>query len=149
MFSRKKEFFTPAENELVVNAIRSSEARTSGEVRVYVESRNPYMDPLDRAREIFADLHMQETADRNAVLVYVAVKDREVALFGDEGIHQKVGTEFWNKEVNLMLSHFKENHPAAGLAHCIQHIGDVLIEKFPYDAKGDKNELPDEIVFGK
>src|SRR5690348_6125644 len=108
-FSSKKQFFTPEENNQVVAAIRSCETNTSGEIRVYVESKNPYVDPLDRALEIFSKLQMHLISSRNAVLLYIAVKDREVALFGDQGIHEKVGTSFWNEEVQQMLHYFRDN----------------------------------------
>ena len=148
-FFKKKEFFTAEENQQIVSAIRSCENRTSGEIRVYVESRNPFMEPLDRATEIFAKLQMHLTNHRNAVLLYVAVKDREVALFGDTGIHERVGAEYWNKQVAIMLQYFKDNKLADGIVHCVLHVGETLCEKFPYDPSEDKNELPDEIVFGK
>ncbi len=149
-FSRKrKEFFTTDENERVIAAIRSCENRTSGEIRVYVESRNALVDPLERAAEVFVGLKMQLTHHRNAVLLYIAVKDKEVALFGDQGIHEMVGTAFWNEEVKHMLQYFKDNKLAEGIEHCVRHVGEVLSEKFPYIPTEDKNELPDEIVFGK
>src|SRR5438128_10542910 len=106
-FKKKQpEFFSLQEKELIVSAIRGAELRTSGEVRVYIESHCRFVDALDRALEIFHSLKMYETADRNAVLVYVALKDKQLAVFGDDGIHQKVGTPFWNKEVQQMLQHF-------------------------------------------
>lgn len=148
-FSRKKDFFTTEENEQIVAAIRSCENRTSGEIRIYVESRNALVDPLERAAEIFLNLKMQQTHHRNAVLLYIAIKDHEVALFGDEGIHNAVGTAFWNEEVAHMLGFFRENKLADGIVHCVRHVGEVLSEKFPYIPTEDKNELPDEIVFGK
>lgn len=149
IFSKKKQFFTAEENDLIVAAIRSCENQTSGEIRVYVESTNIYVDPLDRAIEVFANLKMQLTASRNAVLLYIAVKHKQVALFGDQGIHEQVGSEFWNKEVQQMLEYFRNNKLADGIVQCVSHVGQVLSEKFPYDPKEDKNELPDEIVFGK
>ncbi len=149
LFSKKKEIFTCEENDRVVAAIRSCENRTSGEIRVYVESKNLYVDPLDRAAEVFSGLLMQNTIHRNAVLLYVAVKHKEVALFGDKGIHEIVGSEFWNEEVGHMLQYFRNNKLADGIEHCVRHVGDVLSEKFPYIPTEDKNELPDEIVFGK
>ena len=36
-----------------------------------------------------------------------------------------------------------------GIEQCILQIGQTLKEKFPYNPTEDKNELPDEIVFGK
>jgi len=142
-------FFTPEENELIVNAIREAELRTSGEVRVYVESHCRFVDALDRALEIFQGLQMYNTADRNAVLVYVAIKDKQLAVFGDEGIHRKVGSAFWNKEVQQMMQHFNKQHYALGIATVVKEIGEVLVHHFPYNRETDKNELPDDIVFGR
>jgi uncharacterized membrane protein len=148
-FIRRKDFFSDAEKQLIVSAIQSAEKQTSGEIRVFVESRCKYVDPLDRAAQIFTGLKMEETAARNAVLVYVALKDKQLALLGDKGIHEKVGAEFWNKEVKLILSHFNRADYAAGIAHVVEEIGDALRTHFPYDKDGDINELPDDIVFGK
>ncbi len=149
IFKKKEnEFFSDQEKELIVTAIKSAELRTSGEVRVYVESKCEYVDAIDRALEIFAGLKMYETADRNAVLVYIALKDHQLAIFGDEGIHQKVGTQFWNAEVVKMLQHFNKQNFAEGIAEVVKDVGEVLVHHFPYDKSTDKNELPDDIVFG-
>ncbi len=132
-----------------MEAIRIAEKETSGEVRLYVESRNRFVDPLDRAAEIFIQLKMANTADRNAVLLYIAMKDHQLALFGDEGIHREVGAAYWNEAVERMLLRFKSQPVSIGIEQCILEIGQTLKEKFPYNASTDKNELPDDIVFGK
>jgi uncharacterized membrane protein len=150
-FFRKKatQYFSEEEKQLVTSAIQSAEHRTSGEVRVFVESKCAYMNALDRAIEIFNKLKMHQTAQRNAVLVYVAVKDRQLAIYGDKGIHEKVGDAFWNESVQTMLSHFNANNYAQGIADVIKEVGEALREHFPYDAATDINELPDDIVFGR
>jgi len=151
MFSlfRKKEFFSKQESQLIVDAIKNAERQTSGEVRLYVESRCKFVNPLDRAAEIFFGLKMEETAERNGVLVYVAIKDRQLAVFGDKGIHEKVGDDFWEKEVGQMISQFNSENYAKGLAKVITDIGEALRTHFPYQGDKDKNELPDDIVFGR
>jgi uncharacterized membrane protein YgcG len=146
---KKKDFFSAEEKALLVEAIRNAEQRTSGEVRVYIESRCRFVDPLDRAKEIFFQLGMDKTGERNGTLVYVAVKDKQVAVFGDEGIHQKVGQKYWQEEVAKMLAYFRQQHLAEGICQCIKDIGEALHHYFPYERDKDKNELPDEIVFGK
>ena len=133
----------------IVHAIGLAEKQTSGEIRLYVESKCRFVDPLDRAAEVFGQLKMMETADRNAVLVYVAMKDRQLAVFGDKGIHDKVGDEFWNQHIKSILSHFRRDNYAEGLSSMIKEIGDTLHDHFPYNADTDKNELPDDIVFGR
>jgi Predicted membrane protein len=147
-FLRKKEFFSYHEREAITEAIRQAEQKTSGEVRVYVESRCRFVDPLDRAAEIFWGLKMDLTKDRNGVLIYVALKDHQFAILADQGIHEKVGQEFWNREVATMREHFKKAHPAEAIIHVIKDVGDALHTFFPYDRDTDKNELPDDIVFG-
>jgi len=149
LFKRKHKFFTDDENHLIVKAIRHAEEQTSGEVRVYVESKCRFMDAIDRAAELFYKLKMDKTEQRNAAIVYVAVKDRQLAVFGDEGIHQKVGDAYWNEVVAEMLSHFNKDNYAQGIAECVIRIGSALKQHFPYNKDTDKNELPDEIVFGR
>lgn len=153
MFSifRKKavDFFSSAEKEKILSAIKATEQSTSGEVRVFVESHCSYVDAVDRAAEIFYRLQMQQTAQRNATLVYIALKDRQLAVFGDEGIYAKTGESFWRNAVNHMLVNFDKENYADGIADVVKEIGGALASHFPYDSAADKNELPDDIVFGK
>jgi uncharacterized membrane protein len=151
MFSlfKKKKLFSEEENKKIVEAIRNAEMQTSGEVRVFVENRCRFMDPLDRAREIFAKLNMQKTKDRNAVLVYVALKDRQLAIYGDSGIHEKTGQPFWTAAVNTIIQHFNRENYAEGISSSVAQIGEALHQHFPFDKDIDKNELPDEIIFGR
>lgn len=147
--SRIKHFFSPEENQRIVSAIREAEKRTSGEIRVYVESRCRFVDPVDRAMELFYGLKMEKTEQRNGVIIYIAVRDHQLAIYGDEGIHQKVGETFWKAEVLDMLHAFSASNIADGIIQVIAHIGAALCQHFPYDSETDRNELPDEIVFGK
>ena len=150
LFKRKQvDYFSAEEKQLIVQAIQKAEHRTSGEIRIYVESHCRLVNPVLRAKEVFHSLNMAETAARNGVLLYVAMKDRQLAVYGDEGIHAKVGHTFWNEEVKKMLQHFNKNNYATGIVEMIHQIGEALATHFPYDEKADKNELPDDIVFGK
>lgn len=142
-------FFSEQEKEKVLQAIQNAERSTSGEVRVYVESRCRFVDPIDRAAEIFYSLKMDATEEHNGVLVYVAMKDRQLAIFADEGIYKKAGASFWKEEVSKMLQQFNKENYADGIATVVKEIGDSLHTHFPYDSDTDKNELPDDIVFGK
>ena len=148
-FFKKKDFFTEEEKLQIIEAVRNAEKRTSGEVRVFVESHCSYMDAIDRAKEIFVELRMNETTDKNAVLVYVALKDKQLAVLGDEGIHNKLGNDYWNAEVRKMINKFNKENYADGIKEVVTDIGEALTRLFPYNNDTDKNELPDDIVFGK
>jgi len=148
-FFRQKRLLSAEDEQLITEAIRAGEKRTSGEIRVYIEGRCRFVDPLDRAAEVFGALKMYETKERNGVLVYVAVKDRQLAVFADEGIHKKAGAQFWNDTVKAMLQHFNRQQYGAGITGIVLKIGEALKTHFPYDAGTDQNELSDDIVFGK
>jgi len=148
-FTKRKDFFTPGEKARVIEAIRVAEQRTSGEIRIFIESRCRFVDPLDRAAELFWSLQMDRTQDHNAVLIYVAMKDHQVAIYADRGIHEKAGELFWRKEVIAMTTHFREHHYADALLEVINDVGEALYIHFPFNRNTDKNELPDDIVFGK
>jgi uncharacterized membrane protein len=146
-FNKKKDFFTPEQQQRMVQAIQNAEKNTSGEVRVFVESKCRYMDPVDRAKEIFFNLKMANTKDRNAVLLYLALDDHQLALFADEGIYQRCGAPYWDDEVKKIIAAFTKEDYTGGICLVVEDIGEALKLQFPYDT-GDKNELPDEIIFG-
>lgn len=147
-WKKRNSLFSEEDTRLIIKAVRHAEQRTSGEVRVFIESRCSWLDAIDRAAEVFYTLKMENTEQRNAVLVYVALKDHQLAVFGDEGIHNKVGTSYWIKIVGEMLATFNKENYAKGIAECVIQIGEALTKHFPFDKDTDKNELPDNIVFG-
>lgn len=149
LFSNKKQsLFSIEDEERMVEAIRSAEKQTSGEIRLFVESKCAYINPVDRAIELFAELHMHETKERNGVLLYIAMKDRQLAIYGDEGIHNKLGQSYWEEKVATILSEFNKLQYTDGICKIIGDIGNALKNHFPYESD-DKNELSDGIVFGK
>ncbi len=144
---KKKPIFDEVQNQKLIEAIQHAEKETSGEVRVYVELRCKYIDAMERAEELFFQLNMQHTGDRNGVLVYVALKDRQFAILGDEGIHKKVGDHFWKKQAAGMREAFREKQYVDGIATAVRSIGESLKTYFPHQPD-DENELPDDIIYG-
>lgn len=148
LFKRSR-LLSASDKQLLVQAIQTAEKTTSGEIRVFVESHLNKVDALTRAQQIFIKNKMQKTEQRNGVLLYVALEDKKLAVFGDQGIHEKVGDAYWNQQVQIMLSHFKSQNYVTGLTEVILAIGEALTSHFPYDRSNDVNELSDEIMVGK
>lgn len=145
----KKPLLSATEAQEVVAAIQYAEGITSGELRVYIESHCTYVDAAHRAWEVFEQLKMQLTEQRNAVLVYMAIKDRQMAIVGDEGIHHKVGKDqYWKQELQILRDFCKEGKIVEGLVRVIKDIGADLSTHFPHSETESKNEIPDDIVFG-
>lgn len=145
----KKPLLSEEEAQLVVAAIQHAESVTSGEVRVYIESHCEYVNAMDRAFEIFDELEMEVTVNRNAVLIYMAMLDRQIAIIGDQGIDKIVKDDhYWHKELAILKSHCKAGKIVEGLVAVVNDIGLKLSEHFPPIGLDAKNEIPDEIVFG-
>ena len=136
-------WISPSDQARVVAAIRDAEARCSGEVRVHLEATCKGV-ALARARELFVPLGLHRTRERNGVLIYVAVEDRRLAVWGDEGIDKAAGAEFWRAAVDRIRAHFSTGALADGLVAGISVVGELLAERFPPRAD-DVNELPDQI----
>ena len=141
-----KNFFTKEEQKQIVAAIQAAEKETSGEIRLHLESRCKG-DPLQRAILIFQKLKMHETKQRNGTLIYLAVKDRKFAIFGDAGINKVVPENFWEDVKEIMRDHFSRGEFLQGILAGIERIGEKLKTYFPYQ-QDDVNELSDEISMG-
>ena len=139
-------FLTHSEEEAIIETIRKVEASTSGEIRVHIE-RDHAKEAYPRAHQVFHLLKMDNTRLQNGVLIYIAVDDKQFAIYGDKGIHDKVKFEFWKSTRSLLETHFKEGHFKDGIVECIETIGKELTKHFPWSPYDD-NELTDEISKG-
>jgi uncharacterized membrane protein len=144
--SKVEDFLSKDEEAEIVEAIRLSEKNTSGEIRVHIEKESS-MAPVDRAVEVFDMLKMDNTKDRNGVLIYIAVKSKQFAIYGDKGINDKVADDFWNCTKDIMLNHFKNGNNKQALVDGIINAGEQLKEHFPYQ-DDDTDELSNEISKG-
>jgi len=141
--------FSKEEETRIVQAIRAAERRTSGEIRLFVEDFCQRDHPVERAAEIFHLYGMFNTKAHNGVLIYIAEKSHQFAIWGDSGIHEQVGFQFWNAEKRLLREHLQRDEGADGVCLVIEQIGERLREHFPApDDDKNENELPDEIIYG-
>ena len=136
-------FLTKEEEQEIVDAILEAERNTSGEIRVHLEG-NSGGDPMARAQELFYLLKMDNTKKNNGVLIYVAVLDRQFAIYGDKGINHAVPIGFWDETRDILQAHFKEKAFKEGLVKGILKAGIALKEHFPW-SPSDINELGNEI----
>lgn len=152
MFSlfRKKPLLSPEIQKAVAAAIAAAEQKTMGEIRVFVESHCALVDPLARCEEVFVQLNMHQTAERNGVLLYIALKDRQFAIAGDKGINDKVGgNAYWEQHAATLKSYLAKGYVQEAICNCVTAIGASLATHYPLTGGQNTNELPDEIVFGQ
>lgn len=146
MNSRRK-LMKAIDVERVKAAIAAAERSASGEIRVSV-SRFFWGSVRRVAEKAFVRLGMTGTKDRNGILFFIVPARKKFAVLGDEGIHAKVGQEFWDSLAGHMAEHFRKGEFTEGLVAAIEEAGRQLAAHFPCDPATDINELSDDIDFG-
>ena len=139
-------YFNKDRQRHIVDAIRAAELGTSGEIRVHIDNKCGG-EVLDRAVDVFHQLKMEQTRQRNGVLLYVAMKSHKVAIIGDEGVNAVVPDDFWNDAKDNLVRMFSQGLFVEGISDAVAAVGEILKQHFPY-TDDDINELPDEVSFG-
>ena len=142
-----KSFFTDEQSKFIQQSIADSERMCSGEIRVHIDMRCKG-DVMVQAKKVFEKLKMHKTAERNGVLIYLALADKKMAILGDKGINEKVPEGFWDLAYSSMRRLFAEANYTEGLQVGIGMAGEKLRTFFPY-RKDDQNELSNEISYGE
>ena len=146
--SPAKRLLSEHESAQLAALVKEAEKKSSGEIRIYIESHCPSINPMQRAQFIFEQLRIHQTEQRNGVLIYIAFADHDVAILGDKGIYNVTPQSFWTETAKNLLRHFYAKAHFTGLQQCITQIGQLLATHFP-PGNTHRNELPDEIVFGR
>jgi uncharacterized membrane protein len=147
-FMTRKALLRAIDSRRVEETILHAERKTSGEIRVSV-SRFFWGDVRRVAERAFARLGMTATRQRNGILFFIVPARRRFVVLGDEGIHAKVGQEFWERVAAAVSGHLRDGDFTLGLVHGIETVGEQLALHFPFDPATDANELSDEIDFGE
>ena len=140
----QKDFLSHVDQQRIVSAIAEAEKKTSGEIRVHVQSKLRGIDIRIWAERTFERLGMTKTAARNGVLLFIAPEQNRFVILGDKGINEKVPAGFWDEIAAKLTIRFKAGEFTEGIVDAIHSAGDSLQAHFPR-ATHDVNELSNEI----
>jgi uncharacterized membrane protein len=138
---------SPEQEQRIVAAIEAAELLTSGEVRVHLNDTCKG-DALKDAEKVFKRLRMDQTADRNGILFYIALESHKFAVVGDLGIHAIVGQSFWDGIRDHMVTELKEGRWLEAIELGVAEAGRALAQYFPHQGDRDRNELSNEVSRG-
>ena len=143
----------PAALQRLEDAVRASEARHLGELRICVQAGLSWSQlwrgesPRQRALACFGLLRVWDTEHNNGVLIHLLLADRRIEVVADRGLSQRVPPETWQALADQLGQALAQGHAEAGLQHAIAQVGDLLHAHFPAPAHTpNPNELPDAIV---
>ncbi|HVR44827.1 MAG TPA: TPM domain-containing protein [Thermoanaerobaculia bacterium] len=145
---KQKDLVAHIDREAVEAAIAKAEAASSAEIRVHLEPSAHGREVQRLAERTFERLGMTRTALRNGVLIFLAAKEQQFAVIGDRGIHEKVGTAFWEAVAAHMVEHFRKGEMTEGLIDAVREVGERLAQHFPHAGGEDRDELSNQISVG-
>ncbi|MGE0610481.1 MAG: TPM domain-containing protein [Pirellulales bacterium] len=135
---------SPADSAAIHAAVAAAEARTSAEIKVVVV-RYCWSDIRVLAQRLFVQNQLDRTQGRNAVMILLVLVNREFLVFGDQGIHEKVGSEFWLQVRDAIREKLAAGELAHGVCAGVERVGEQLARYFPR-AADDINEISDEVI---
>ena len=131
----------------IERAVKTSERSHRGEIRFAVEGplhlAQLRMSTRERAKQVFGQLGVWDTAENSGVLIYVQLVERRIEIVADRGIAARVKQPEWDAVCRAMERSFKEHRFEQGALDAIQSVTAILAQHFP--PKGDHpNELSDK-----
>ena len=148
-----RRLITDAGLDRLEQAVRDSEARHLGELRVCVEGGLDVaqlwhgLDARDRALDLFSTLRVWDTEHNNGVLVYLLLADRRIEVLADRGLSSLVPDSQWRALVAELSQALRDESVENGLMQAIDRVSELLRLHHPSSAQTRRvNELPDSIV---
>ncbi len=138
-------FLTDHQMASLVEAIQTAENHSTGEIRIHIDS-NTDGNNAEIAFEVFKRLCKNKTVAQNGVLFHVNFEQKYLTIIGDEGIHDKVHQNFWDKMHDQITKEFLKGNFHDGLKNAVLETGLELKKYFPISGE-NPNELSNEITF--
>jgi len=132
----------------IEEAIQQSERTHSAEIRVAIEVALDLRtmwglnSARERALEVFSELEVWDTEQRNGVLIYVLLAERDVEIVADKGFDGRVSTAEWQRVCTLIEREFAAGRWRDGLLLGIEAATVLLQREFPAAGR-NRNEQPD------
>ncbi|XID75158.1 TPM domain-containing protein [Alkanindiges sp. WGS2144] len=149
---RTRHYFNAQAREQIHQAVTQAEFGHAGEIQVIIEGHLPLDlalrgDTALRARQLFAQYGVWDTAYNSGVLLYINLCARQVEILADRGIHQFVNDEHWQAICQQVTSLLAHGHYADGVLAGVQQIGATLEQFYDQKVQDLGNELGDGAVF--
>lgn len=134
------------------HAVRDSETRHMGELRLCVEAGLPVhalwrgTSSRERAVKLFSQLRVWDTEHNNGVLIYLLLAERRIEILADRGLHARVDNKVWQDMTDQLSTALQAGRHEEGLTRAIQVVSTLMRQHFPLTTKPNLNELPDAVV---
>ena len=121
----------------IEEAVEASERKHRAEIRVAIEVALDLQTILglrsarQRALEVFTELNVWDTVERNGVLIYVLLAERDVEIVADSGFDGRVDESEWQRVCTVIERDFAAGRWRDGVLRGIEAVTVVLERAFP------------------
>lgn len=132
-------------------AVSASELRHRAEIRFAIEVALDLRtlwrlrSARERAVEVFSELGVWNTSERNGVLIYVLLAERDVEIVADRGLEGRVSEAEWRGVCEVIEQAFREERWKEGALAGIAAVTALLVREYPASGP-NPNEQPDRPV---
>lgn len=148
---RLRQQFTQPVLQAIELAIKDSETRHSGQIRVTVEANLSLISLLrgvtsrSRAQELFTQLRVWDTEQNNGVLIYLLLAEHRVEIVADRGFQTIVTPPMWQGICEHIQQGLRQGDFEVAVCTGIRDMDALLASHFPL-TEARSNELPDRPV---
>ena len=140
--------FPSATLDAIEKAVAASEAQHRGEIRFAIEGAlevhalRRHKTPRDRAHEVFGELRVWDTHERNGVLIYILIAERDVEIVADRGFEGRVSADEWRAVCAAIEAAYAQGQWRDGALLGIDALTQLLVREFPRTGAPDVDEQP-------
>lgn len=117
--------------------LREATDGCTGQLHVYFSKRRFEEDPFSSATEVFSELGLQRTQDRNSVLIYMNMQKKQFAIVTDIGLQQKTLPDYWKELSKKFQASLCSIPTDIALEEVVKDIGQVMKKNFPVLEEGE------------
>lgn len=99
-----------------------------------------------RAERAFAQHGVGQTRERTGVLLLVSLLERQVSLWPDRALRERVPAQEWEPVVAAIVPLLSAGNLADGLCVGIDHCGRILADRLPPRPGDNPDELPNRVI---
>ncbi|MCU0327391.1 MAG: TPM domain-containing protein [Chitinophagales bacterium] len=140
MYLKKREL------KRLVSNIQDLESKTNCELRIHIDKRLNTSNSLYEAKRVFKKYKMYETKERNGILLYIAIRINQIAIFEDIGLSKILSEDFLRQSIDKVMPKFKAGKYCNAIEEIIEIIAPKVIQAYPKTSE-NQNELSNEISF--
>jgi uncharacterized membrane protein len=121
----------------IEDGVEASEKRHRAEIRVAIETALDLRalwrvkSPRQRALEVFAELEIWNTRERNGVLIYILLAERDVEIVADVGFDGRVEQPEWSAVCERIEREFGLGRWRDGVLAGLEAVTALATREFP------------------